>query len=146
MIATEKAEIKQIVVEVLEEIADRSGPPDRLMLFLYQFIGDFKDFRSEMINFKTTTVERFDKIDEQFKNIDEQFKKVDERFKKVDERFDKVDERFDKVDKRFDKVEGRLDNIEKNMFTKTDWSTEKLRLIEGISEEFTRIIKENFNK
>jgi hypothetical protein len=118
MMTTEKAEIRQIVVEVLQEIVERTGPPDRLMLFLYQYINDFNDFKREMLDFKTST----------------------------DERFDKVDERFDKVDERFDKVEGRLDNIEKNMFTKADWATESIRLTEGIGVEFKRIMKEYLNK
>jgi len=146
MNTTEKAEIRQIVVDVLQEIVERSGPPDRMMLFLYQFIGDFKDFQHEMLNFKINTDERFNKVDERFDKVDERFNKVDERFDKVDERLDKVDERFDKVDERFDKVEKRLDNIEQNMFTKADWATEKFRLIEGIGVEFKRIIKEDFNK
>jgi tetrahydromethanopterin S-methyltransferase subunit G len=167
MIATEKSEIRQVVVEVLQEIVDRSGPPDRLMLFLYQFIGDFKDFRHEMLDFKASTEGRFDGVDGRLDGIDGRFDSVEGRFDGVDGRFnkvegrldgidgrldgidgrlDKVDGRLDKVDGRLDKVDGRLDNIEKNMFTKADWETEKLRLIEGIGAEFKRIVKEDFSK
>jgi hypothetical protein len=135
MTVAEKTEIRHIVLEVLQEVSERSGPPDRLMLFLYQFTGEFKEFRREMLDFKATT-EDFHREMRDFKVT------TDGRLDKVDARLDKVDARFDKVDARFDKVDERFDNIEKNMFTKTDWETEKFRLIEGIGVEFRRIVKE----
>jgi len=149
MTVAEKTEIRHIVLEVLQEVSERSGPPDRLMLFLYQFTGEFKEFRREMLDFKATT-EDFHREMRDFKvttdgrldKVDARLDKVDARFDKVDARFDKVDARFDNVDARFDKVDERFDNIEKNMFTKTDWETEKFRLIEGIGVEFRRIVKE----
>jgi hypothetical protein len=99
MTVAEKTEIRQIVLDVLQEVSERSGPPDRLMLFLYQFTGEFKEFRREMLDFKVTT---------------EDFHREMLDFKVT--------------------TDGRLDNIEKNMFTKTDWETEKNRLIEDIGE------------
>jgi hypothetical protein len=60
----------------------------------------------------------------------------------VKESFKKVNERFDNVDVKLKKVDERFDIIEKNMFTKTDWQNEKLRLIEGIAIEFKQIINE----
>ena len=75
---TEKAEIRQIVVEVLQEIVERTGPPDRLMLFLYQYINDFNDFKREMLDFKISTDERFDNIEGRLDNIEKNmFTKAD---------------------------------------------------------------------
>jgi hypothetical protein len=91
MITTEKAEIRQIVVEALQEIVERTGPPDRLMLFLYQYINDFNDFKREMLDFKTST---------------------DERFDKVDERFDKVEGRLDNIEKNmFTKADWAVESL-----------------------------------
>jgi len=78
MMTTEKAEIRQIVVEVLQEIVERTGPPDRLMLFLYQYINDFNDFKREMLDFKISTDERFDNIEGRLDNIEKNmFTKAD---------------------------------------------------------------------
>jgi hypothetical protein len=78
MTVAEKTEIRHIVLEVLQEVSERSGPPDRLMLFLYQFTGEFKEFRREMLDFKVTTDERFDKVDERLDNIEKNmFTKAD---------------------------------------------------------------------
>lgn len=85
MTTAEKAEIRQTVIEVLEEISDRSGPPDRLMLFLYQFIGDFKDFRREMLDFKANTEGRLDNIDGRFDNIEGRLDNIEKNmFTKAD--------------------------------------------------------------
>jgi predicted nuclease with TOPRIM domain len=143
MTTAEKAEIRQTVIEVLEEISDRSGPPDRLMLFLYQFIGDFKDFRREMLDFKANTEGRLGNIDGHLDNIDGRLDNIDGRLGNIDGRLNNIDGHLDNIDGRFDNVDGRLDNVEKNMFTKADWEREKLRLIEGIGVEFKRIVKED---
>jgi hypothetical protein len=85
-----KEQVKEIVLEVLGELAEKTHLPDNLALFLYRLTGDFHEFKGE----------------------------VRQEFKTVDVRFDAVDVRFDAVDARLDGIDTRLGNIESTIVTK----------------------------
>ena len=81
----------------------------------------------EIREMRTSTNERFEKIDERFEKIDERFKKIDERFDKMSEEIaqefrdfadiiaKRQNELFEKLDKKIDATNRELKEYKNNV-------------------------------
>ncbi|MBF0554460.1 MAG: hypothetical protein HQK96_07905 [Nitrospirae bacterium] len=130
MIAADKDEIRKIVVEVLHDLMDESQPPDRMVLFLYQLVGDFKEF-------KIQANAKFDSIEQELKSV------KDELLEEVGKCLTKDD--FDKEIKKY-LTKDHFDKEMKKYLTKDDFDKRMLDYIIKIGVGVRDAIREELGK